>query len=58
MTIGLWIIPALLTVVTLGWPIDKGSDQFGFGSAIVGLVKMLAISLLWLLYFIVMAVAT
>lgn len=58
MTIGIWIIPALTSLGIMAAPIDKGGDMYGFGSAIVGLVKMLAISLIWLLYFIVMAVAT
>ena len=53
LTIGIWIIPVILTAVILLWPSDTGSDVYGVGSVISGVLKLIALLVVWLLYFMV-----
>lgn len=51
LTIGLWVIPVILTAVAALWPVDKGSDHYGAASLLVGGAKMIIILAIWLVFF-------
>lgn len=50
-TIGIWIVPVILTAVAIFWPFDKGSDAYGVGSMMEIGLKLPIVLFVWLVFF-------
>lgn len=51
LTIGIWVVPAIITIAAIVWPLGKGSDAYGIGGFVELALKLPVILFVWLAFF-------